>query len=246
MSAKPYLLALFLLVGAVFTASAQFRPENYHDYQYNSELAAGINFNTNGGLIGGLTLKYARLIKPGWYHHFALEAVNVKHPKEQRLFSQATGRSFIPGKQNYLYTVRPMYGREKVLFKKAREQGIQVNAIAAVGPAIGVVAPYLIEYRFSNGVLRTEQYNPEVHINFQNILGTGGFTESLAASELNIGASIKAALSFEFGVIKTNVTGFEAGVVMDLYPNEIPIIPMAENRSSFTSVYLTFFFGSRR
>jgi len=226
-------------------ALAQKNRSNEEDFIYKSEFVTGINFNTNGGLIGGFSFKYAKAITPKMYQSFAIEFVNIKHPKERKLQSPATGSVFVPGKQNYLYAVRPQYGREFVLFKKAREQGIQVNFITAIGPSIGVVAPYLIEVPVG-GNTKIEQFDPEKHTNFQDILGTGSFMESLVKSNFQIGGSLKLATSFEFGTFSTNVTGFEAGIMLDLYPKEIVIIPFTENRNLYSSIYLTFFFGVRK
>ncbi len=234
---------VFLAVGQV---AGQFRKEEDEDgFLYRTEFVAGVNFNTNGGLIGGAMFKYAKAITPNRLHSFSLELVNIKHPKERRLQNFNTGGTFIPGKANFLFVARPQYGQELILFKKAREQGVQVNFLAAVGPSIGFVAPYLIEYRYGNGISRIEQYNEAVHTNFQEILGTGSFTESLSRSKLALGGAVKTSVSFEFGTFRNNVTGFEAGLQTDIYPNEIVIIPLSENRRIYTSIFLTFFFGIR-
>jgi len=217
------------------------------DYLYWKEFVYGINFNTNGGLIGGAMFKHARVINERMYHSFSLEIVNVKHPKEERHAARITGNQFIPGKQNYLFMVRPQYGREFVLFKKAEKQGVQVNFIGAVGPTFGVVAPYLIEYQYPNNVVRTEQYDPEKHSSFfGNILGTGSVFRSLSEAEIELGASLKTSFTFEFGTFKTNVTGFEAGFMMDVFPNEIVIIPESNNRSVYTSAFVSLYYGIRK
>jgi hypothetical protein len=214
---------------------------------YRRELVYGINLNTNGGLIGGLMIKHARVISRFMFHSFSLEMVNVKHPKENRVSNLTTGRTFVEEKQNYLFTVRPMYGREIVLFQKAKVQGIQVNWIFAAGPTFGVVAPYLINFRDSQGVIRTQQFNPDVHRRGSiDILGTGSFLESLSQAKIEPGASLKMSVSFEFGAFKTNVTGFETGFMVDQFLNEIVIIPRAENRSLYTSAFLTFYYGFRK
>lgn len=213
---------------------------------FRSETVVGINFHTNGGLIGGLAFAHSRFLTSERLHFFSLEVVGIKHPKERRYQNQRTGNSFIYGKQNYLYTLRPQYGRAFILFQKAKEQGIRVSFLTAAGPAVGFVAPYLIEVAVSRTQSRIEQYDPVKHKDLGNILGTGSFMESLASSKIRLGASLKMGMSFEFGAFASGVTGFEAGIVMDAYPKEIVIIPTTKNKKIYNSIYLTFFFGIRK
>ena len=127
-----------------------------------------------------------------------------------RYNSPYTGNFFIWGKQNYLYSLRFQYGRDLILFKKAPQQGVQITAVSAVGPSIGILAPYYIEYLTSANTAVREQYDPAKH-SFQNILGTGHLFQGLGSSKLRIGANLKIGLNFEFGTFKSNVTGFEVG-----------------------------------
>ena len=247
--ANRLLTGLFFLIFSISctTAFGQFyNEEEDDDLLYRREFVYGLNFNTNGGLLGGIMFKHARVINKFMFHSFSLEIVNVKHPKESRIQNISTGSSYVPGKRNYLYMVRPQYGREFVLFQKAKEQGVQVNWITAIGPGIGVVSPYLIDYNYDNDLIRTEQYDPNTHRNFDKILGTGRITESIAKSKIKLGGSFKTSLSFEFGTFKNNVTGFEAGFMMDAFTDQIEIMATSENRSIYTSAFLTFFYGTRK
>jgi hypothetical protein len=157
-----------------------------------------------------------------------------------------TGNNYIFGKSNYLYAIRPHYGREVILFKKAPNQGVQVSALAAVGPSIGLIAPYFIEYARTRTETVVEQYDPEVHQSRFNILGTGRFLEGIGKSELAIGGMAKAALYFEFGVFKSNATGLEVGYQVEGFQKKIPLILREQNRQFFQSAYFTLFFGFRK
>lgn len=235
---------LILLCCASFSGIA-FAQEDEDD-EYRSEFVYGINFNTNGGIIGGAIIKYARAMGPNMYQTFGLEIVNVKHPKELRYPSNLTGNTFIFGKQNYLFAIRPTYGRELVLFRKAPDEGVQINAIAAAGPSIGLVKPYYIVYQYSPTDQRSEQYDPEKHRVTGNIVGSGGLTEGFSEAKVNLGLNMKAGLSFELSGFRNSVTGFEVGFLLEAYPKRVILIPAAQNRSVFTSAYLSLFFGSKR
>jgi hypothetical protein len=207
---------------------------------YKKEFSYGINFNTNGGTIGGLMLRGSIRRTPRIFHHFYFEAVMVKHPKELRKQIPSTGKTYIFGKRTYLYSTRFMYGQEFVLFEKAREQGVHVNAILAAGPSIGWEAPYLIIY---DG--REEQYDPAKHdLSPGKIEGVGNYIRAIGLAKPIPGFCAKAALSFEIGAFRQSVTGFEVGVMSEWLGREIKMLPEAAGQQSFQSVYVCLYFGS--
>ena len=219
--------------------------EDTGNYEYDREYLLGVNKNTNGGMVGGLALKVGTRLDDSQFAFFGLELANVKHLKEVR-YTTVTGNNYIFGKSNHLYAIRPHYGREVILFKKAPNQGVQVSALAAVGPSIGLVAPYFIEYAINRVETVVEQYDPAVHQSRFNILGTGRLLEGIGQSELAIGGMAKAALYFEFGVFKSNATGLEVGYQVEGFQKKIPLILREQNRQFFQSAYFTLFFGFRK
>src|SRR5688500_9329129 len=130
-----------------FVCSLSLFAQTQDSYDYQTEFTWGINKNSYGGLIGGFVFKKARKLNDRLLETYGLEVMNVKHPQEIRKNSQSTGNFFIYGKSNYLYALRLQYGRDLILFKKAPQQGVEIKAVAAIGPTIGVVAPYYIELR---------------------------------------------------------------------------------------------------
>lgn len=215
------------------------------DYDYVTETVYGVNKNTNGGLIGGLFIRHSRMIDDNMFHVFGLELSNVKHPKEVR-YTSFLGNTYIWGKQNYLYSIRPHYGRELILFRKAPQQGVQVSAIGAAGPTFGIVSPYYIDYATSRFDSERVPFDPSVHDNRGEVLGPGRIFQGLGESEIKVGAHAKVGLAFEFGTFKTNVTGVEAGYMIEAFPQEIVLVPTAQNRSVFHSVYISLYYGLRK
>lgn len=233
-------LAVFCMVGA--TASAQ----TQDSYDYQSEFTWGINKNTYGGLIGGFVFKKARKLNDRLLETFGLEIMNVKHPQEVRQNSQSTGNYFIYGKSNYLYALRFQYGRDLILFRKAPQQGVEIKAVTAIGPTVGVVAPYYIERPADQGGFVTirEPYTPDILA--EEIYGPGRLFEGLGESKLKLGANAKLALNFELGTVKSQVTGFEAGFLLDAYTSKVIIVPTAQNYSVFPTLFFTLFYGGRK
>lgn len=234
------ILSLSLLVSVAFG-------QTQDSYEYNSEFTWGINKNTSGGLIGGFVFKKARKLKNDrQLETFGLEVMNVKHPQEVRRNSIQSGNLFIYGKSNYLYALRFQYGRDFILFTKAPQQGVEIKAVFAAGPTIGVVAPYYVEYfpEGGGGFTVRGQYNPDINIDFIN--GTGRLFEGLGESKITPGANFKAALNFELGTVKSQVTGFEAGFLIDAYTKTVEMIPSSKNYSVYPTLFLTLFYGSRK
>jgi len=234
------LIALFIGCTLAFPVAAQ----TQDSYDYTSEFTWGINKNTHGGLIGGLVFKKARKTSDRILETFGLEIMNVKHPQEQRYSAQHTGNFFIYGKSHYLYALRFQYGRDIILFKKAPQQGVEIKGVFAVGPTIGLHAPYYVEISADGGAVIRRPYNTSIR--FDQIYGPGRLFEGVDESNIKIGANAKAAINFELGTVKSHVTGFEAGFLLDAYAGEIELIPSTRNPSIFPTFFFTLFYGGRK
>ena len=250
---KKAFLFLFFFVTIVSNLSAQ-------DYEveedYISEFIYGINLNTNGGLIGGLMLKSTKIIKPKVYRSLGLTIVGIKNPQETRFQSPATGNTFILAKSNYFYSIRPQYGRDFILFRKAPEEGVQVSATFSGGPSLGLLIPYHIWYEDeTTREAHSEQFDPNVHTELFNILGSAGLFDGIGNMQAILGVNVKAGLSLDFSPFRNTITGLEAGFTLEAFTKEAKILtafPGAaqvapiRNTNIFGAAYLTFYFGSRR
>ena len=242
------LVKILCVTGFVAGVSPAFS-QSQDGYDYSSEFSWGINKNSAGGLIGGIVLKKARKLNDRVLETYGLEIMNVKNPQEVRINSPRTGNFFVYGKRNFLYAFRTQYGRDIILFRKAPQQGVEIKAVVAAGPSFGVVAPYYIKFTKTNNFNDpiSEQYDPtNKDHTFNNILGTGGLFSGLGQSNIQVGGNIKAALNFELGTVKSQITGFEVGFLLDSYFNKIIIMPTATNRAVYPTIFFTLFYGTRK
>lgn len=242
MQLKNILRVLLLLTIPVAAAVAQVQD----GYEYQTEFTWGVNKNTSGGLIGGFVFKKSFKMTDRMLQTFGLEIMNVKHPQEVRYSSQY-GNFFTFGKQNYLYSFRLQYGRDFILFKKAPQQGVEIKAVFAAGPSIGLEAPYYVEWTRTTGnnsVVFREQFNGSIPK--QSINGPGRLFQGLGESKIVPGINFKAALNFELGIFKSQVTGFETGILVDVYSRKIDIMVDAKNYSTYPTLFLAVFFGNRK
>ena len=115
---KTVLLFIFSVFGLILAAPLTAIAQEDDIYEYSTEFIWGVNKNTNDGLIGGFIFRHSQVIKNNQFRTIGVELINVKHPQEFR-HNSFTGKTFIWGKENYLYSIRFQYGRDWVLFKKA-------------------------------------------------------------------------------------------------------------------------------
>ncbi|MVM38335.1 hypothetical protein GO730_13395 [Spirosoma sp. HMF3257] len=231
------------------------------DDSYHTITTFGLTTNTNSGIIGGFVFRQSRLLSGKLmgmpqYSYLSVELVNVKHPKEIQSSINSIGSRYIEGKENYLFVLRPSYGREVKLFQRNSDEGIAVSGILAGGPSIGIIKPYYVEVTSGNSsrTIPASQLNGLTTPTGEVITGAGGFFQGLDQSKLTVGLNVKAALSFELSAFRANTTGIEIGFLAEVFPNKVVIIPNQSatggrelgNRNFFTSAYLTLFFGSKK
>lgn len=231
---------LLLVMGISIPAFGQ-QIRQYIDEEYQTENVFGIVKATNGGLISGLYFRHSNFLGNNNLSHWGVELANIKHPREAKE-TTFTGSSFVFGKSNYLVSIRPTYGREKILFKKAPQQGARITSSVAIGPAIGMEIPYYVEISQN----QKEQYDPNNNQHARPfIVGNAGPFRGLGETKFVLGAHGKASLTFETNSTKKRVFGIEVGFTIDAYTREINIMPLADNRSVFSAAFLAIYFGRR-
>lgn len=249
MRVKLLLSSIFLIaLSADVFAQRRAKPEDDED-TYKKFISAGLTTNTNSGIFGGVVFRQSsalssKLWGKNQYRYLAVEIVNVKHPKELVETSFTTGTRFTYGKKNYLFALRPEYGRELTLFNRHEDEGISISAILAAGPTLGLEKPYMIRFRNSDGRVETRPVgttNP-----YENMVGVGNFFQGFGKTKIIPGLHVKAALSFELSAFRESVTGVEIGFLAEGFTRKPEIMIDTENRSFFTSGYVTLYFGSKK
>ena len=235
-------------------------PAPSDEQSYRRETVFGINFNTQGGLIGGVNVRSARVMNNNMLWFWSLEGVFFKNPKEESIISDFGG-TFTAYKTNYAFALRPSIGIQRILFHKAAESGVQVNGLLSAGPSLGLLMPYYIYYDYTardgNGRpvppqdIRAEQYDPAKHPNSDLIVDRAPLFSGINETKPRLGAHLRGALNFEYGRYKDAVAGVETGFLLEAYPKELPILKTVLisdkklNNKFFPSVYLTIYLGHR-
>jgi hypothetical protein len=247
------LVFVFILVFSVELSFSQAKEEDEEFKLDTKTLSYGLSHNTFSGLIAGGVLRNSfpvsiRNNKPV-YRYLALELINIKNPRESTTLS-VFGSRYVYGKENYLFSIRPEYGREFTLFKKDGENGVGLNWIVAAGPSIGLEKPYYIKYASKAGESpQTVAFNPDIHKNTQNITGSGNIFQGLFKDlRFNPGLHLKVSTAIDMNTFQDKVTGIEVGTTMELFFKEPNILAdkFATNQRFYPSLYLTLYFGNKK
>ena len=169
-------------------------------------------------------------------------------------------RAFIFGKQNQFYVIRAGLGNRKYVSEKAKQRGVAVGYTYEIGPTLGLLKPYYLELVRTNEnspqpLVREERYTPEnadLFLDINRIFGAAPWSRGLDELQLRPGVHAKLATHFGFGAFDEFAKAIEAGVMVDFFLKEVPIMiespnnPGVENSPLFLNLYLTLQFGKRR
>jgi hypothetical protein len=246
-------------VGPILEVAPQPMPSD--EQSYRRETTFGINFNTQGGLIGGINVRVARVLDERWLRFWSLEGVSFKNPKEEATTNRYTGGSYKRFKANYAFALRPSIGIQRVLFRKAADAGVQVNALLSAGPSLGLLMPYYISFDYTaqrnqafsaSDIITDEAYDPLKHADEDFIYDRAPLFSGISQLKVVPGVHLRGGLSFEYGRYRDAVAGAEVGFLLEAYTKRLLMLnPPATydanslNRQFFPSVYLTLYIGHR-
>ena len=206
-----------------------------------NESSIAFSLNSNG--IGG-NYRYGKRITGYKKMLFQVDFNYLKHQKEIKTTSPInTTKSFVYGKLNSFFTLHLSVGRQKEIYSKFDKGGISINYFYQIGPSFGILKPkfYKVTYAYNTSdiedfttfVNKTQNY----HVGY--ILGNAAFSEGLDDTKIKPGVFISAGTNFEFSKRDKYTNAIEAGINIDLFTDEIPIMYSADN--DYQQVFLTLF-----
>jgi len=215
---------------------------------YNRSFYGGIMLHTNGWGAHGTWGKGLTAFKSRIYQ---IDIAEMKHSKEVRAFNPyyEDSRSYVYGKQNSFFVIRPTIGTKKVKFDKIRKSGVAIGYNWRVGPSLGFTKPVYLEI----GVPDTgpfqriivEKYDPEVHT-VDAIFGRASFLKGFDELRIHPGLHGSFGVNFEYAPERESIKGLEIGVAVDYYPlNEIEIMAFSDNYDLFVNFYIILQFGKK-
>ncbi len=254
--------AIFLFIsGTALSASAQdaltvLEQGGDLNVLYRNEASFGVLAHSSGGF--GLNYRRGKHVTAKRKRILEFEAVNIRHPKEVKTVNPyfENSKGFYYGKMNSVFILRPGFGYQNTLFRKADVKSVEIRYIYMIGPSLAFAKPVYLEILHDTPQpfifdLTTEKYNPgNPNHSFDNIYGRAPYFKGFEEMKVYPGLFAKFGLSFEFADLHDDLKVIETGITVDAYPKIIPIMASTtnspvKNQQVYTSLYLSFIFGKK-
>lgn len=241
---------LFLFIGATGLA-AQNAPITEPQLMYSSSNTFGVNLNS--------FKSWGAFYRYGWHktgkeqNHFEIDFSRIKHPKEVRRqgFNQSTTQ-YTFGRLNLAFFLRPTIGQTIAITERPYKNAIGLNFVYSLGANIAFLKPNYIEvfYPYDNapseGYLISERYDPQKHTDIYRIYGNSGFFKGFSETKVNLGGAGRAGFQVEWGQYADEIRCLEAGVTVDLFLNEVPLMAHSNYDQGFYGFYVSYNWGNRK
>lgn len=248
-------IGVIILLTFIASSKAQ-RLTDLSTREYN----IGLNFNTNGAILGGFVYSYYRKVGKN-ARAFSFELVEVRQAKEQKYTNLQGGQVFLYAKENHLYSLRTQYGRRFLLFNKYPDEGVKLSLVLTGGPTFGFLKPYYVDYDFSSPTDTVSNIKvvpfeyPE--LSPEKVRGAQHFFRGFGKMKVMLGLSFKAGVNFEFSRntsfsdqetvanSPSRVSGIEIGFGFETFQNDVPIMAIVKSQNTFTSLYFNLYTGRK-
>jgi len=210
---------------------------------YDRDYTVGVLLHTRGF---GVTARYGLLTSGFTKSAIELDIVNMRHPKENRTFTDflANSNGFVFGRLNSFYVVRTGIYRERILYDKTDQGTLSISWHYSGGISWGLIKPVYLEIEdFDSRVVRIERYDPTKTDGF--IRGQARFARGLSETRIQPGVYIKSGFSVDNHEEDNRIRSLEVGVIIDGYHTEIPIMHDTSNNQFFFQLYLSLNFGKK-
>ena len=234
---------------------AQDEINQYATASYRNSFNGGLFIHTNGW---GISLQYLANKTVNTNLLFNLDITTLKHPKETQVINPNYdgAKSYIFGKINNVIGFRAGLGNQFIIADKETPKGWRINANFVLGANFALLIPVYLEIKYDyrnpdssiTQIRKTERYNPtpgSQQDNQGNIYGGTSYFEGLFESKMAIGAFGKVGFNFEWNDFENTYKFIEVGVLVDLFPQPLPIFTYIDNKNLFVNLYLNLSLGKR-
>lgn len=213
---------------------------------YRNEMSLGLFAHSRGFGINFIRAKHVTGTRKKL---FEIEALNMKHPKEIKVSSNAdNSKRFKYGKLNSILLFRAGVGYQTTIFKRADRKSVEIRSAYFIGANVTFAKPnYILVYRENasgNKYQESVKYDPNIHT-IDSISGKGPLLDGLSELKVYPGLYAKANLSFEYAPFSNKVKAIETGVIFDYYPVALPIMAYNPAENFIITLYVGFVFGKK-
>ena len=217
---------------------------------HERDFELGLMIKTPKGF--GLQALTTKKINYKTYHLVNLTLRGINHQKEYKQQPQNNSSySYVYGKINSATSLQAGYGIRRVLAQGEKDDHIKINYNVVGGPLVVFLKPQYYDIFDSDNPARrrSEKFDPKIH-NFNNILGASAFTKGMGEISMAYGLHLKNSLSFDWVAYDDNYFSLEPGIMLDVFPQDLPIFAIVDgvnrNQAVFLNVFLTLSYGFRK
>lgn len=213
---------------------------------YRNEASCGLFVHSRGL---GINFMRAKHVTGTRKRLFEVEMLNMKHPKEIKVSNNAdNSKRFVYGKLNNILLFRVGVGYQTTIYKRADRKSVEIRSSYYLGGNLTFAKPnYILVYRegvTGNKFQQSIKYDPAIHT-IDSISGKGPLVDGLGEMKIYPGFYAKANLSFEYAPYSDKVKAIETGIILDYYPNALPIMAKNPAENFIVTLYVGFVFGKK-
>lgn len=227
------------------TILAQLQSDKDQNVVYSGQAVGGAFIHSTGW---GLFFQKAKILSIYKLWFWEIETANLTNPRQLKIQNSAfpAAKSYYFGKLNGVQVFRFGTGMNRRITRKSNLRSVEVDAVYSAGASIAVAKPMWLEIMPSNSILNpiSEPYDP-TQDNPNNIYGGASFFDGLGQIKLYPGGYAKLGLNFDYANKYNTLKEIETGIMIDAYPEVIPMMAYVKNSQIFVNLYISFGFGKR-
>ncbi len=154
--------------------------------------------------------------------------------------------TYIFGKVNNFYTLKPALGFRKMIAGKPDDNGVvSIHWVNTGGIAIGILKPYYINVAGDPAAIKYNANTKNDFLNSASIAGSAGFNTGINELTVVPGLHYKSVLHFDFSGSLNYIIAIETGVNIEYYLQDVQIMATQSSSPAFVDIFLAFQFGKR-
>lgn len=185
---------------------------------------------------------------------FDSEFSHIKHPKEIRVRNPYydNQKRFVFGKLNTLMNIRGGMGIQRERFSKQDKGGVSIKYYYQLGASLGLLKPVYYDVVDSTRYDQVRQeiilyignkkFSSDIH-SISDIYGRSSFFKGFNELQLVPGGFVKAGMVFEYSASFQQINALEAGVMLDVFTRNMPIMDTEKNSPYFVTLFIGYRFG---
>jgi len=239
-----FLAAFAVLLAFSHPCFAQGEIDDEKKIFYRNERSYAFSLNSNGW---GANFRYGKRIDAFRKTLYTIDLSEFRHPKQESISNPAVinSNNFVFGKLNYVYNFRFGFGKQRQLYRKMDKGGVTIRYFYNYGASVALLKPIYYEILSEvngNVYITDEKFNIDKH-HIALIWGRASFFKGVKEIGFRPGVYAKAGVSFEYSKRDRVIHALEAGVVVDGYLIDVPIMATEESQRVFVNLFVSYRFG---